>query len=75
MVRESIVKSLLTYLELDKQTIVIATHEIHEIEQILDEVVVVLNGRIEEKKDVEQLREESGMSLLEWLKRFIEEKN
>jgi len=75
MVRESIVKSLLTYLELDKQTIVIATHEIHEIEQILDEVVVVLNGRIEEKKDVEQLREESGMSLLEWLKRFIEEKD
>ncbi|MCY8542505.1 ABC transporter ATP-binding protein [Bacillus haynesii] len=75
MVRESIVKSLLTYLELDKQTIVIATHEIHEIEQILDEVIVVLNGRIEEKKDVEQLREESGMSLLEWLKRFIEEKN
>lgn len=75
MVRESIVKSLLTYLELDKQTIVIATHEIHEIEQILDEVVVVLNGRIEEKKDVERLREESGMSLLEWLKRFIEEKD
>ncbi|AMR09532.1 hypothetical protein SFC27_07480 [Bacillus licheniformis] len=69
MVRESTVKSLLTYLELDKQTIAIATYE---IEQILD---VVLNGRIEAKKDVEQLREESGMSLLEWLKRFIKEKN
>lgn len=69
MVRESTVKSLLTYLELDKQTIAIATYE---IEQILD---VVLNGRIEAKKDVEQLREESGMSLLEWLKRFIIEKN
>lgn len=67
--RESTVKSLLTYLELDKQTIAIATYE---IEQILD---VVLNGRIEAKKDVEQLREESGMSLLEWLKRFIKEKN
>ena len=50
--RESTVKSLLTYLELDKQTIAIATYE---IEQILD---VVLNGRIEAKKDVEQLREE-----------------
>ncbi|MEY8453178.1 hypothetical protein AALE54_11160 [Bacillus licheniformis] len=69
MVRESTVKSLLTYLELDKQTIAIATYEIG---QILD---VVLNGRIEAKKDVEQLREESGMSLLEWLKRFIKEKN
>nr|MDH3155237.1 hypothetical protein [Bacillus licheniformis]MDH3162872.1 hypothetical protein [Bacillus licheniformis] len=69
MVRESTVKSLLTYLELDKQTIAIATYE---IEQILD---VVLNGRIEAKKDVEQSREESGMSLLEWLKRFIKEKN
>jgi len=69
LVRESTVKSLLTYLELDKQTIAIATYE---IEQILD---VVLNGRIEAKKDGEQLREESGMSLLEWLKRFIKEKN
>ncbi|MDI5791220.1 hypothetical protein PO124_30875 [Bacillus licheniformis] len=37
-------QSLLTYLELDKQTIAIATYE---IEQILD---VVLNGRIEAKR-------------------------
>lgn len=50
MVRESIVKSLLTYLELEKQTVIIATHEIQEIEQILDEVIVVFNGRIEEKR-------------------------
>ncbi|MCY8405576.1 ABC transporter ATP-binding protein [Bacillus sonorensis] len=75
MVRESIVKSLLTYLELEKQTVIIATHEIQEIEQILDEVIVVFNGRIEEKKDVEELREESGLSLLQWLKQFIEEKS
>ncbi|MFN2746811.1 ABC transporter ATP-binding protein [Bacillus sp. z60-18] len=74
LVRESIVKSLLTYLDLEKQTVIIATHEIKEIEQILDEVIVVLNGRIEEKKDVEELREESGMSLLTWFKELILEK-
>ncbi|KAA6453563.1 ABC transporter ATP-binding protein [Bacillus swezeyi] len=75
LARESIVKSLLTNLELEKQTVIIATHEIQEIEQILDEVIVVLNGRIEEKKDVEELREESGVSLLHWLKQLIKEKS
>ncbi|KKB71612.1 MULTISPECIES: ABC transporter ATP-binding protein [Bacillus] len=74
LVRESIVKGLISYLDLEKQTVIIATHEINEIEQILDEVIVVLNGRIEEKRNVEELREEFGVSLLQWFKTFLKDK-
>ncbi|NPC91977.1 ABC transporter ATP-binding protein [Bacillus sp. WMMC1349] len=68
VVRESIVRSLLSWLHFEEQTVVIATHEISEIEQILDEVIVVSSGLVMEKKNVEELREESKMSLLNWYK-------
>jgi ABC-2 type transport system ATP-binding protein len=73
MVRDSIVKSLLTYIQFDKQTVVIATHEIDEIEAILDEVMVIYNGRIVGSENVEQLREQQGLSVLEWFKQTMEQ--
>src|SRR5690606_29376301 len=39
MVRNSIVKGLISFVDLEKQLILITTHEIREIENILDEVV------------------------------------
>jgi len=68
MVRESIVKSLLTFLDFDKQTVVITTHEIAEIEPILDEIIVLNNGQFIAQHTVDQLREEQGQSVLEWMK-------
>jgi ABC-2 type transport system ATP-binding protein len=68
MVRDSIVKSLLTYIDFDKQTVIIATHEIDEIEPLMDEVIVIYNGHIIANENVERLREEQGSSVLEWFK-------
>ncbi|MBD8007054.1 ABC transporter ATP-binding protein [Bacillus norwichensis] len=72
MVRDSIVKSLLTYINFDKQTVIIATHEIDEIEPIMDEVVVIYNGDIIGRENVESLREEQGISVLKWFKSIME---
>lgn len=72
MVRDAIVKSLLTYINFEKQTVVIATHEIDEIESLLDEVVVIYNGHIIGQENVELLREEQGLSVLEWFKQKME---
>jgi ABC-2 type transport system ATP-binding protein len=69
MVRESIVKGLLSYLDFENQTVVIATHEIDEIESILDEAYVLADGKIIGHCEVEILREEQGLSVLEWLKK------
>ncbi len=69
LVRESIVKGLISYVDFTYQTVVIATHEIDEIETLLDEVIVIKNGVILEKRNVEGLREEEGLSVLEWMKK------
>lgn len=68
LVRDSIVKSLLTYIDFDKQIVIIATHEIDEIEPIMDEVIAIYNGHIIGRENVEQLREEQGNSVIEWFK-------
>jgi len=68
MVRESIVKSLISYINFDKQTVIIATHEIDVIEPLLDEAVVIFQGNIIKQKNVEDLREKEGLSVLQWFK-------
>lgn len=72
MVRDSIVKSLLTYIDFEKQTVIIATHEIDEIEPILDEVIAIYRGHIIGQENVERLREQYGISVLEWFKGIME---
>ncbi|AST91464.1 MULTISPECIES: ABC transporter ATP-binding protein [Sutcliffiella] len=67
MVRNSIVKGLLTYVDFGKQTIIIATHEIDEIEPLLDDVVLIKNGNFLAKQNVEQLRENQQLSVKDWM--------
>ncbi|MBM7713089.1 ABC transporter ATP-binding protein [Siminovitchia sp. FSL H7-0308] len=74
MVRDSIVTSLLTYINFEKQTVIIATHEIDEIEQIMDEVIAIYNGDIIGRENVEAIREEQGLSVLEWFKLIMRNK-
>lgn len=71
LVRESIVKSLLSYLDFEEQTVIIATHEIDEIESLLDKVLVIDNGHIIGREDVEDIREFKGQSVQEWLKALM----
>lgn len=73
IVRESIVKGLISYVDFEYQTVVIATHEIDEIEALLDEVLIIKNGVILEKRNVELLREDEGLSVVEWMKKTLKE--
>lgn len=68
MVRESIVKSLLAYINFEEQTVIITTHEISEVEPLLDEAVIIYKGNIIGQKNVEELRETEGLSVLKWFK-------
>lgn len=73
LVRESIVKSLLSYLDFEEQTVIIATHEIDEIESLLDKVLVIDAGEIVGQEDVEDIREFKGQSVQAWLKDIMRE--
>lgn len=73
MVRESLVKGLLSYIDFEKQTVVIATHEIDEVEMLLDEVIAIKDGEVTAFRNVEELREQEGLSILEWVKQILRE--
>ncbi|TVX79095.1 hypothetical protein FQP34_17305 [Peribacillus simplex] len=61
IVREWIVKSLLSYINFEEQMVIMATHE---IQNIVDEVILINDGEIISKENVEDLRESSGKSVV-----------
>jgi len=67
MVRNSIVKGLISFIDLEKQLVLITTHEIREVENILDEVVAIKAGNIIAHCNVEQLREDKQMNIADWM--------
>jgi len=67
MVRNSIVKGLISFVDLEKQLILITTHEIREIENILDEVVAIKDGHIIGHHNVDDLRKENQLSIVDWM--------
>lgn len=69
MVRESIVRSLLTYIDFERQTVIITTHEIDDIEKVLDEALLIQDGQIMAIEEVEDIREKNGESVVNWMKR------
>ncbi len=67
MVRDSIVKSLISFIDLEKQVVLITTHEVREVEMILDEVIAIKDGQIIGHHNVDQLRAEKNMGIVEWM--------
>lgn len=67
MVRQSIVKGLISFIDLEKQLVLITTHEIREVEGILDEVIAIKDGTIIGHHNVENLRAEKQMGIVEWM--------
>ncbi|WP_096186447.1 ABC transporter ATP-binding protein [Evansella halocellulosilytica] len=67
MVRDSIVKGFISFIDLEKQMVLITTHEIKELETILDEVIAIKDGNLIGHHDVEQLRFEKNMGIVDWM--------
>jgi len=68
LTREEIINTLIHDFQADKQTIIISTHEIDEVERLVDEVYFIDQGRIVVSGAAEELRMEKGMSLVEIMK-------
>ena len=54
-----------------ESTLIISTHLISEIEKILDEVVLISDGKIIAYKAVDTIREEEGLSLEEYFREVL----
>jgi ABC-2 type transport system ATP-binding protein len=69
MVRQSIVKGMISYVNLETQTLIMTSHEIMEIESILDSFIAIREGSLLRMTDVEQLHETEGLGITEWMKK------
>jgi ABC-2 type transport system ATP-binding protein len=68
MAREMIIKGLISFVELEEQTVILTTHEVSEVEPLLDLVVAIQEGQVLKMDKVDQIRDVYGQSLVDWMK-------
>lgn len=69
MVKEKIIAGIIQFIDLEKQSLLLSTHELLEIEPILDEVILLKNGTIVEQEDTEIIREQT--TLKNWVQQYF----
>jgi ABC-2 type transport system ATP-binding protein len=69
MVRESIVKGMISYVDLESQTLIMTSHEIAEIESLLDCFIAIKDGSLLRMADVDELHESEGLGITDWMKK------
>jgi ABC-2 type transport system ATP-binding protein len=67
MVREDIIKGLIQFTDPQTQTIVLSTHEIREVEPLLDEIVVLKGGQVIAHEEIENIRDLYGKDTTSWM--------
>lgn len=71
MIRDSVIKGLVSFVDPSEQTVIMTTHEVSEIEPALDMVVAVKNGGIVKIDEVENIRGMYGDGIVEWMKEAL----
>lgn len=71
LTREEIINTLISNYRADEQTIIISTHEINEVESLVEEVVFLSSGQIRLAGNAEDLRAREGKSIVEIMKELF----
>ena len=69
MVRESIVRGMISYLDLESQTLIMTSHEIQEFESVWDSFIAIKDGALLRYSDVEELHDSDGIGITAWMKK------
>nr|WP_206424237.1 ABC transporter ATP-binding protein [Cohnella candidum] len=69
MVRESIVKGIISYVDLQSQSLIMTSHEVTEIETLIDGFIALKDGSLLRMADMEDLHESEALSLADWMKK------
>ncbi|MGE5396162.1 MAG: ABC transporter ATP-binding protein [Chitinophagales bacterium] len=75
LTRDQIIQTLIRDFRDGEQTIIISTHEIRDVENLVDEVVFLNQGKIHLAGDAEELRANRGTSLVEIMKEAFRDAN
>jgi len=70
IVREQLIKGLIQFTDIEHQTILLSTHELYEVEPILDQIILLQNGSIIAQEEVETIRDVSNKDAVQWMKAF-----
>lgn len=69
MVRESIVKGMISYIDLNSQTLIMTSHEVTEIETLIDSFIALKDGSLLRVADVEELHQSEALRITDWMKK------
>lgn len=70
IIRDEVVRVLLRHIDGETQSMFLSTHEIYEVEPILDDVVLLKKGYLKGIANLEQLREEYGYDAKQWMQTY-----
>ncbi len=73
MVRADIAKGLIRFTDIERQTVIMTTHEIREMEPLLDEMVVLKGGQMIASESVDEIRDVYGMDATSWMMSLFRE--
>ncbi|OXM87361.1 spermidine/putrescine ABC transporter ATP-binding protein [Paenibacillus rigui] len=68
LVRESIVRSVIASVDPVNQTLVMTTHEVDEVEPLLDRAMVIKEGALIGYEQVERIHSDFGVGLTGWMR-------
>lgn len=74
IVRESLIKGLIQYVNMEEQSIILSTHELHDVEPILDQLIVLKQGKVIAQDELETIRFETNQDAVSWMKNVTKEK-
>lgn len=69
MIRDSIVKGVISYVDLKSQTLIMTSHEVAEIETLIDGFIALKDGSLLKMADVEELHESEALRIEDWMKK------
>ena len=74
LAREALMKAIIKFIDTEHCSIVLSTHEVNEVEPILDEVILLKDGHIRAMENLEEIRDERGENAVEWMKNLYGKK-
>lgn len=69
IVKESLIKGLIQFTNTEKQSILLSTHELYEVEPILDALLLLKDSKIISYDMLETIREEWQTDAVSWMKK------
>ncbi|WP_225321619.1 hypothetical protein [Psychrobacillus sp. AK 1817] len=73
MVRQSIIRGFIQFIDIETQSIILSTHELKDMEPILDEIVVMREGSVIAHELVEDIRESQRKDITTWMTNLFQE--